>query len=130
MIIGPSYSDNFTLDLNYQTIYCTADIQIPKEVTFTGSGCVIAKGDIDFKPKMSSSPEDFVFVMSEEGTVHFEPQGDFYGSLAGNVEISLWPGNTLTLTEVPRDEDGNYKLNFPFQRLLRIIILLQMVWIL
>jgi hypothetical protein len=45
--------------------------------------------------------------MSVNGTVWFNPNGDFYGSLAGNVEVQLQPGNTLTWSDPPGG------LNFP-----------------
>ena len=53
-------------------------------------------GDIYFNPNTTSDPTDFVFVMSVEGTVWFSPGGDFYGSIAGNVEVTLQPGCSLT----------------------------------
>jgi hypothetical protein len=50
----------------------------------------------------------FVFVMSIEGTSLLQPNGDLYGSIAGNADVYIKPGCTLTLTVVP--ETG---LDFP-----------------
>jgi hypothetical protein len=50
----------------------------------------------------------FLFVMSIEGSSDIKPGGTLYGSIAGNAEVELFPGNTLTLTDVP--ETG---LDFP-----------------
>ncbi len=84
---------DFTLDLNGQTIFVEGHIEIGGKTTITGSGCIIAISYVDFAPKMQSSPGDFVFVMSVEDTLKFAPNGDFYGSIAGNIEIELFPGN-------------------------------------
>lgn len=94
---------NFTLDLNKQTIFVEGEIDIGGKCTITGHGCIVGVGDVYFSPKISSDEESFVFVMSVEGTVWFNPQGDFYGSLAGNVDVNLQPGNTLNWSGPPPD---------------------------
>jgi len=92
----PGGASNYTIDLNGQTIFVEGDIFFaPKHVALTGSGCIIAVGDINFQPIMASDPNDFVLVMSLEGTVWFKPSGDFTGCVAGNVEVTLQPGNTI-----------------------------------
>ena len=62
-------------------------------------------GDINFQPKMASiddpDEDDLIFVMSVEGTVNFQPNGDFHGSVAGNVEVNLQPGTSLTWNGPP-----------------------------
>lgn len=68
----------------------------PQHVTFAGSGCIIAVGDVTFQPNILSEEGDFIFVVSVEGTVWFSPQGDFHGSVAGDVWVQLQPGTTLT----------------------------------
>ncbi len=104
--------NGLTVDLNGQTIFCEGDIYFGPQVAISGSGCIIAVGDIDFQPQIpSGSPDDFVFVMSLTGTVHFKPQNDFYGAIAGNVVVELMPGVDVTWTEPPSDEEGG--LNFP-----------------
>ena len=50
----------------------------------------------------------FVFVMSIECMSLMQPNGDLYGSIAGNADVYIKPGCTLTLTDVP--EAG---LDFP-----------------
>ncbi|MBA7583246.1 hypothetical protein ES708_25187 [subsurface metagenome] len=65
-------------------------------------------GDIYFEPKTITKPGDFVFVMSIDGKVRFQPQGDFCGSIAGDVSIELWPGSKVTW--VPWSGED---LNFP-----------------
>ncbi len=105
----PGGTGDYTLDLMGQTIYVEGSITFPPgKVTISGSGCIIAVGDILFQPGMSSDEGDFIFVMSIEGTVTMKPNGEFYGSVAGNVEIEVFPGSGLTLTQSP--EGG---LNIP-----------------
>ncbi len=98
---------DFTLDLNGQTIYVEGDIIVGGRCTLTGSGCIIAGGDIDFQPNASSGPDYFVFVLSIEGTVNFQPGGNFYGSLAGDVMVNLQPGCYVEDTN-PSDEGVNF----------------------
>ena len=101
-----SGSKHYEVDLNGYTIFVEGAITFPPDSCHLfGPGCIIAKGDIDFQPKMESwganTTEDFIFVMSVEGHVNFQPKGDFYGSLAGNVEVKLQPGSTLTWNGPP-----------------------------
>jgi hypothetical protein len=110
----PGGSSAYTIDLNGQTIYVEkvtptkGDIFFaPQHVSITGSGCIIADGFVNFQPGVDSSPDDFVFVMSVTDYVWMKPQGDFYGSVAGNAYVDLQPGNTLTWTKPPA------ALNFP-----------------
>jgi hypothetical protein len=114
MEIG-SHGQTFTLDLNGQTIFCEKEsesvndfaIDIGGAVTITGSGCIIAVGDIRFMPNILAGEGDFIFVMSIVGDLTAQPLGDFYGSMAGMVEIDYQPGVTLTWSIPPND------LNFP-----------------
>jgi len=109
---------DFYLDLNYQTIYVEGidydldsgqfALQIGNRAHITGSGAIIAEGNIDFRPNMEAgSEEDFVFVMSLFGEVQFHPNGTLYGSVAGQ-DVYLGPGNVLTHTDAPTGV-----LNFP-----------------
>jgi len=94
-IAGPK---DYKLDLNYQTIFVEGEIDIGSNCTITGSGCIVALGDIFFSPKLESTPDDFVFVMSVDGWLQLNPgapSSDFYGSLAGNVDVQLQPGKQL-----------------------------------
>jgi hypothetical protein len=99
---------DFTLDLNYQTIYVTGDIYTPPgKPSITGSGCIIAEGEIYFQPNMASQEGDYVFVMSTRGIVHFQPNGNYSGTVAGNVTVEAWPGGQFTYLPPPPN------LNFP-----------------
>jgi hypothetical protein len=113
-------SNNYTINLNGQTIFATGDITFPSvsqgqtpHVRITGSGCIIAVGDIDFQPAISSQPGDFVFVMSIDETINFKPSGTFYGSLAGDAEVYLSPNNQLIWNPPPEEGEG---LNFPIDQ--------------
>jgi len=94
-------NENFTLDLNGQTIYVEGNIQdITKKVTLKGPGALVALGNIDFHPGISGT--GFIFVMSVNGITNFQPNADFYGSIAGNTEVNLQPGCYLARsTPVP-----------------------------
>ena len=96
--IGKTNQD-FTLDLSGQSIFVEGEIDIGGKCTITGSGCIIAVGDVFFLPNISSEEGDFVFLMSVEGTVTFQPNGDYYGSVAGDVEVTLQPGSSLTFVD-------------------------------
>ena len=90
-----SGSHNYTVNLNGQTIFVEGEIVFPSQhVTISGSGCIIAVGNIDFQPSVASGEDDFVLVMSMEGVVEFNPGSDFTGCIAGNVHVQLHPGIT------------------------------------
>jgi len=108
----------FMLDLNNQTIFVESPSADPQKAinftdncTISGSGCIIAVGDIYYSPKTQTGPDDFVLVMSIDGEILFQPQGDYYGCIVGNTNVNLQPGATLTYTYPPSDEDGG--INFP-----------------
>jgi len=107
LVIGGSAKD-FTLNLNNQTIYVEGTVRMSDKCTITGTGCIIAVGDVFFLPKLLVSPPNFIFVMSINGTVTFQPMGNFYGSLAGNVAVQLQPNNSLSWVSPPAEG-----LNFP-----------------
>ena len=109
--IGVKVPKNFTLNLNDQTIFCEGGIKVTDACNITGSGCIIAVGDVYFAPKGDvGGLGDFVFLMSIEGSVTLQPGGDFYGSVAGNADVTLRPGNLLQWIN-PDDLEGT--LNFP-----------------
>jgi hypothetical protein len=102
---------DYTLDLNYQTIFVEGNIVVgPERPTIEGSGCIIAIGDITYQPNIITSEDDFVYLMSIESTVYFAPQnlGQFYGCIAGKEFINGQPNATFIWTKPPVD-----KLNFP-----------------
>jgi len=96
------------MTLNQQTIFAEGDIYIPPKVTISGSGCIIAVGDVDFNPTISTTGEDFLVIMSVEGTVKLNPGSDFYGSVIGNIDVTLQPG--IELAWVNPEGKG---INFP-----------------
>ena len=84
-------SNNYTINLNGQTIFAEGSINFPSNaVGISGSGCIIAVGDINFQPSITG--DDFVLVMSITGEVFFHPSGDFTGCIAGNTHVQLQPG--------------------------------------
>ena len=88
-------SHSYTVDLNGHTIFADGSIGFPSNVVgISGPGCIIAVGDILFQPSIIG--DDFVLVMSIEGIVNFQPSGDFTGCIAGNVDVNLQPGNTIS----------------------------------
>ena len=108
----PGISKTYTLDLNNQTIFVEGSIYFPPaRCIIYGEGCIIAIGDINFQPMVTASFDQFVFVMSLDGMVDFHPQGDFSGSIAGECNVYLAPGNTCNW--VPYPEDPETPLNFP-----------------
>jgi len=100
----------FTLNLNGQTIFvesatgaapeddpCNPEdnkyaLKIGHGCTLTGSGCIIAVGNIEFKPTLESVPTDYIFVLSVRGKTYMQPNGDFYGTLAGSAEVYIQNG--------------------------------------
>ena len=91
-----SGSHNYSVGLNEQTIFVEGGITFASEhIIVSGSGCIIAVGDIDFQPSIASGEDDFVLVLSLEGLVDFHPNGDFTGCVAGNAHVELKPGCTI-----------------------------------
>lgn len=107
--VGKTNKD-FTLDLNGQTIFVEGTIDVGGKCTISGSGCIIAIGDIFFLPKIESSPDDFLFIMSLDGTSTIQPDGDLCGAVAGDTEVELKPGCSLTWGGLTGGAD---ELNFP-----------------
>ena len=117
-MIGTTDHD-FNLDLNGNTIFVESPttfdedskyaLKIGGKCTITGSGCIIAVGDIEFKPNLNCSPADYVLVMSIEGKTYMQPNGDFYGTLAGSSEVYIQNGDASWTS--PYAVEGG--LNFP-----------------
>ncbi|MDD5509369.1 MAG: hypothetical protein PHI12_00915 [Dehalococcoidales bacterium] len=95
-----------TLQLNGQTIFAEGNINFQPLCITSGEGCIIAVGDIDYQPNISG--EDFVALMSIEGTVHLQPGNDFYGCIIGDSSVELWPHTSLNY--IAPTEGG---INFP-----------------
>ncbi|MFO8003732.1 hypothetical protein, partial [Thioalkalivibrio sp.] len=72
--------------------------------TIEGPGVILAVGDIYFEPNIEAGMTEPIFIMSVEGTTTMQPGGDFYGSIAGSVELDLQPGTSVNYPE----EEGWY----------------------
>jgi len=106
---------DFTLNLNNQTIFVESAsanaIEIKDKCTIIGSGCIIAVGDVYFGPNGDAgSEDDFVLVMSVDGTTTLQPSGTFYGCIAGNVCVDVKSGNNATVIHTAPEGKG---LDFP-----------------
>jgi len=88
-------------------IFAEETISLNPGCSLDGSGCIIAVGDVNFQPNLPGGSDDFIFVMSIDGTVKFQPGNDFYGSVAGDVDVFLQPDVSLNWW------DGSDGLNFP-----------------
>ncbi len=104
-IIGSTGQD-FTLDLNDHTLFVASNSSDPQKAlviggkcTVVGSGVIISIGDMYFAPNTEAGATDPIFVMSVSGTALVQPGGDFYGSIAGSVEIDLQPGTSINYPE-------------------------------
>ena len=103
------------LDLNGQTIFVASNttgqnaLWIGGKCTIEGPGVIIAIGDIYFEPNIEAGMTDPIFIMSTSGQTLLQPGGDFYGCIAGSVEVQLQPGTTLNY---PDDEGWYENLNF------------------
>ncbi len=106
----------FTLDLHGNTIFVESDtigdnaLGIGGKCTIIGPGVIIAVGDIYFEPNIEAGMTEPIFIFSVSGTTQLQPGGDFYGAIAGSVQVELKPGN-----EVYYPEGGfeGYDLTFP-----------------
>ena len=115
----PGDSNEFTMDLNGNTIFvesATAGskdaLYVGKQCTLIGSGCIIAVGDIQFKPNIDTNPTDYILLMSIMGTTFMQPSVNFYGTLAGEVEVSVLSGHdAIVQWSDPFGVEGG--LNFP-----------------
>ena len=114
-LIGTTGKD-FTLDLNGHTIFVASDSANPQKAlwiggkcTVVGSGVIIAVGDMYFEPNTEAGVTDPIFVLSVLGTTSVQPGGDFYGAIAGSVEVELQPGTSINY---PEDEGWCDDLNY------------------
>jgi hypothetical protein len=92
----PSDGNEYTINLNGNTIFAEGSISFASNhITISGSGCIIAVGDINFQPGIAGGEDDFVLVLSITGQTYFHPSGDFTGCVAGNTHVQLQPGCTI-----------------------------------
>lgn len=115
LTIDPPHNKPFTLNMNGNTIFVASNVHtsslgtnnravyIGPDCTVSGSGAIIAVGDVYFEPHTGNDPNSFLFVLSIDYAVVFKPANDFYGSVAGaaNVSIQIQPNSTLILKPVP-----------------------------
>jgi len=87
-----------SLNLNGNTIYVTGAITSTPGLTITGSGCIVAEGDVTLAPSIGSASTDYVLLLSVTGTTWLKPSGTFYGSVAGYKEVQLQPGEIVHTT--------------------------------
>ncbi len=113
-------NNEMVLDLNGQTIFVASNskgsgneaLQIGDKCTIIGSGCIIAVGDVYFAPKGDvGSEDDFVLVMSIEGTTTLRPTGTYYGCIAGDLSVDVQSGHDATITHTSPEGKG---LNIPW----------------
>jgi len=104
-LIGSTGKD-FTLNLNDNTIFVASNSSDPQKAlwiggkcTVVGSGVIITIGDMYFEPDTEAGVTDPIFVMSVSGTTRVQPNGDFYGAIAGSVQIELWSGTSINYPE-------------------------------
>jgi Flp pilus assembly pilin Flp len=93
---GNFYLDpSINLDLNGHTIFATGTIKLSSGSVLYGSGCIIAKGNINFQPELSCEDNQYILLLSLEGTTTLQPDSDFQGTVAGNTEVQIQPGNEI-----------------------------------
>ena len=114
-LIGKTGKD-MTLDLNGQTIFVASNSSDPQKAlwiggkcTIEGPGIIIAVGDVYFEPNIEAGMTEPIFIMSVTGLTNLHPGGDFYGSVAGGIELDLMPGTSVNY---PEEENWYSEYNF------------------
>jgi len=115
---GTSQNREMTLDLNGQTIFVASEstgdgkeaLKIGDKCTIMGPGCIIAVGDIYFKPNAAAGANvEPAFVLSVMGTTRVQPNIDFLGAIAGKVDVDVQSGKPI----VNYPAGGFGPVNFP-----------------
>jgi hypothetical protein len=115
-----STNQEFILDLNGHAIFVSSNttgnqkaLIMGGKCTIEGPGAIIAVGDFEFKPKEQAGGEsEPIFALSVLGTTSMQPSGNFYGAIAGSVEVEIKAGEKPTIT-YPIGGFGSSDLNFP-----------------
>lgn len=115
--VGKNVDKDFKLDLNGQTIFCEQEIMVTEKCEIVGSGCIIGLADVYFGPKAGTQLGEFVFLMSVGGELKVQPNGPYYGSMAGQVDIVK---SGMEIHWLDHDELG-LDLNFPQGRTIPFI---------
>jgi hypothetical protein len=93
-IDGNLYLDQYAnINLEGNTIFITGDLQTHPQSYLAGPGAVIAIDDVVFSPHVAPA---YLLIMSISGSVDFQPNGDFIGSVSGEVDITLRPNSSIT----------------------------------
>ena len=93
----PGASHNYTINLNGHTIFVGGDLDLAStSIGISGSGCIIAVGNINYQPNIVGGDDDFVLVMSITGETFFHPSGDFTGCIVGDTHVQLQPGCSIS----------------------------------
>ena len=113
-LIGSTGKD-FNLDLNGHTIFVASNSSDPQKAlwiggkcTIIGPGCIIAVGGVYFEPNIPVGMTDPIFIMSVSGETTLQPGGDFYGAIAGSVEVDLQPNTSVNYPEAGFGDDINF----------------------
>jgi len=119
--IGTTGQD-ILLNLNGQTIFVSDNttgnqkaLIVGGKCTVKGPGCLVAVGDIEFKPDSQIGEAEGggpVFILSAAGTTTLRPSGTVYGAIAGSVEVQVQQGEEPTIT-YPEGGFGDSDLGFP-----------------
>jgi hypothetical protein len=96
-IDGNLYLDQYAhVNLDGNTIYVTGSLSTHPQSFVGGPGAVIAVGDVSFSPHVAPA---YLLVMSVSGSINFQPNGDFIGSVNAGVDITLQPHSSITWQE-------------------------------
>jgi hypothetical protein len=96
--IGSTNKD-FTLNMSHHWIFCEGEIDMTDKSAIVGTGAIISIGKLTFGPKSSSDADSFLFLMSSESDLIIHPSSNFYGSVAGDVDVRLFPGTDMVWTD-------------------------------
>ncbi len=88
------------------TLFVTGNLVVMPHSTIRGQGAIIALGNIDFQPNIDN-PGFFIYLMSVNGVVTFQPNSNYVGAIAGQSSIQLQPHTGISWQTPP---DG---LNLP-----------------
>jgi hypothetical protein len=116
-LIGATDKD-FVLDLNGHTLFVASTtsgsqkaLSVGGKCTVKGPGIIISVGDVYFSPKGDvGSITEPVFLFSVSVTAQLQPSNNWYGAIAGSVDVVVQPGLNPTIAYPP---GGFGMLNFP-----------------